>query len=95
MRFKFIRINTTETGEYQNTTVTWWSAQEKKETKVFATNDVCRDFLDCLVFCDILEDEKTPVMFSSSVDHWSFDNDGYAWSVVEVDGRLYETIVRV
>lgn len=90
MNFPFVRINTTETGEYQSTTVTCGTQE-----KVFATNDVCRDFLDCIIFCDLWRDEGVPIMMSSSVDHWPFDNDGYMWGVVEVDGRHYETIVRV
>lgn len=62
----------------------------------FATGDICKDYLDCIIFAKKLHDAGLPVMRSSSVDHWTMDNEEYGWGVLEVaDGMFLETIIRL
>ncbi len=84
-----IHINTERDGAYKNVSISF-----KNESSVFNTGDVCKDYLDCIIFA-----EKTfhplGIMLSSDVDHWCFDNDNYGWDIVEIDGKEYETIVKL
>jgi len=85
----YVTINTDKTGKYIDVHLKF-SLAGKDYSKTFNSGDICADFKACSEYADQFQDIGLPVMFSSSVDHWTFDNDGYKWDTI--DGR--ELIVR-
>lgn len=55
-------------------------SSRKDEVKRFFTNDVVEDWKNMTKFC---VENPSMYMFSSSVDHFVMDVDGFQWSVDE------------
>lgn len=92
MSLPFISIITDSTGNYTSVKFSGVGGS----VKMFATGDICRDYLDCLILSRQFHAVGLPVMLSSSVDHWCFDNPDFCWGVVEAqDGNKYETIIKI
>lgn len=98
-----ISIITDESGKYERVCCSYPFGfpdnpkllSKARKLEYFETGDICKDYLDCLVFAKKFYDAGLVVMSSSSVDHWTMDNEEYGWDVVEVDGTFLETIVKL
>ena len=61
-----------------------------KSTVTFSTGDVTEDYFEALNYCVIIL-ELSPVVLSSSVDNFVFDNPKYGWEWTPIG----QTIVRL
>lgn len=94
-KLPFIWIKDEINAGYQGVFISW-GVDGKKKIKRFLSGDICLDYKRCLIFSRSFTENciDCPVMLSSSVDHWCFDNKGYFWKTETIDREDFEVIAR-